>query len=821
VIARTASVVVALLAVLWPADAGLAAARDTTPPSAPRKVTATATSASTVVVRWRAARDNVRVSRYLVFRNGKRRATLGAKARKFTDRRVAAATRYVYVIRARDRAGNLSPKRRCASKRRPRCKRPLARAVVKTPAAPLTPSLTPLESVLPPLPGADPVPVLPPASTPAPTPTPATDGILVNLPVSPSAETIRTQLSTQDVWNGTFANLPGADGVSPQARLNALAPPNMRFHAGSDGGWADSNEPVVLPFPPPPLGSALPYHDTGSGMTISTPWDFDNLNDLMSEATAFGGPSGSPVVLNLRYMPDNMYTGTHRFGAEGTFSDRSYDASAEYYAAVLKYYNTNGASPPVAGMTPWPKPAGPWPIKYVEIYNEPDYSSENPRIPPTLTGPALSLQAVSGGSLDAGTYSYRASGLNSTGSPGNGESAAGAVASITLDAADITAGRRSVRLTWSAPDAEGLSPSAYVIYGRTSSRRIMSVVGSEAPGGRTFTDTGAIAPGGPSAPNGDRGTGGGGPVFSPLEYRAFWDKVAAALKAVDPSVKLVGPATTNPVAINAPSVITTAGPTNGPNDDSYIDYRNYYEVLMDASEPNKPDVISYHGYGGWEGTESNAQLLQRIDDMATDVKTEVLPHTGDRPLWQTEDNVNAAGLVSGDGRATNQFAAAWWGKLFGVMANTSPHIERLYQYTITESPTFDLLWDSTYSGLAGSRAGRPTLPYWAIKQLNQAFPPGSKLLGVSGAPAGTTVLAAVTAPSYDHVSVLVVNAPDSAQPVSGTVTINGATVTSATRHTIDEHTSMATGPAQVDAGATNRQPLALDGYGLTIYGFDL
>ena len=66
----------------------------------------------------------------------------------------------------------------------------------------------------------------------------------------------------------------------------------------------------------------------------------------------------------------------------------------------------------------------------------------------------------------------------------------------------------------------------------------------------------------------------------------------------------------------------------------------------------------------------------------------------------------AAGLVSGDGRATNQFAAAWWGKLFSVMANTSPHIERLYQYTITESPTFDLLWDATYGGLAGSRAGR-------------------------------------------------------------------------------------------------------------------
>ena len=651
---------------------------------------------------------------------------------------------------------------------------------------------------------------------------PPTGDITVSLPVRADAQTINTQLSTQDVWNGNLSGLPKADGQSAQDRLNALAPPNMRFHVGTDGGWSDNNTMVGLPFPAPPLGSALPYKDTGSGMTISKAWDFSHMNSLLSEAKDFDGPdSANPLLLNLRYLPDNMYTGTHTFGSPGVLSDMSYDAAAEYFADVLAYYNTSGPQPPVAGMTPWPKPGGPWPIRYVEIHNEPDYSSENPRVPPTLTAPTLTAAKVQGGTLAAGTYNYRASGLNSTGSPGNGETAAGPVAAITLTADDIAAGRRSVKLTWAPTTSVGLSPSAYVIYGRTaSSRKLMTVVGDQAPGGLTFTDTGAITPGGPSAPANDSDTGGGGPVFSPLEYKTFWDKVAPALKAVDPNVKLVGPATTNPEPINAPSVIRTAGPTSGPNDDSYHDRRSYYELLEEPSEPNKPDVMSYHGYGGWNGTETNAQMLKQIDTIAAGIRTNILPYSGNTPLWQTEANVNATGMPAGDARATNQFAAAWWGKMFAVMSQTSPNIQRVFHYVITESNTYDLIWDSTYKGIAGSLAGRPTMPYWAIMNLDQAFPAGSKLLDVSGAPAGSYVVAAALPPTFTHVNVLVANAPSAEAPLSGTLKISGRAVTASTRRTIDASTSMATGPAAVDGGALNDQPINLGGYGLTIYGFD-
>src|SRR5215212_5291594 len=350
---------------------------------------------------------------------------------------------------------------------------------------------------------------------------------------------------------------------------------------------------------------------------------------------------------------------------------------------------------------------------------------------------------------------------------------------------------------------------------------MMSVVGSKAPGGLAFTDTGSITPGGPNAPSSDSGTGGGGPVFSPLEYRAFWDKVAPALKAVDPNVKLIGPATTNPIPISGPSVVKIAGPTNGPNDESYVDHRSYFELLTEPSEPNKPDVISYHGYGGFQGgADTNADLLTQIDTLADDLTGNVLPDTGNVPLWQTEANVNAAPLGASDARAVNQFGAAWWGKLFTVMSQRSPHVQRLYQYVITESPTYDLIWDDTYAGLAGSRAGRPTLPYWQIMNMNRAFPPGSRVLNVTGAPAGTYVLAVATPPDFDHVSVMVVNAPNAAQNVSGTVSIAGKWVTAAKRRVIDASTSMAAGPATTDAGAQNTQPLTLNGYGVSFYEFD-
>jgi chitodextrinase len=83
------------------------AAPDTTAPSTPAGLTATAVSSSQINLSWAAATDNVGVTGYNVFRGGMLIATLGAVT-TFQNNGLAASTTYSYTIRARDAAGNVS-----------------------------------------------------------------------------------------------------------------------------------------------------------------------------------------------------------------------------------------------------------------------------------------------------------------------------------------------------------------------------------------------------------------------------------------------------------------------------------------------------------------------------------------------------------------------------------------------------------------------------------------------------------------------------------------------------------------------------------------
>ncbi|MFE2758204.1 RICIN domain-containing protein, partial [Actinosynnema sp. NPDC059335] len=81
---------------------------DTTPPSTPTGVTATA-SGTSVTVRWSPATDNVGVTGYEVLRDGVQvGSTSGATTTSFTDSGLAANTRYEYRVRARDAQANRS-----------------------------------------------------------------------------------------------------------------------------------------------------------------------------------------------------------------------------------------------------------------------------------------------------------------------------------------------------------------------------------------------------------------------------------------------------------------------------------------------------------------------------------------------------------------------------------------------------------------------------------------------------------------------------------------------------------------------------------------
>src|SRR5947207_1425050 len=79
---------------------------DTTPPSVPTGLTASAVSSSQINLSWTASSDNVGVSGYRVYRNGTQIATTGATS--FANTGLSPSTTYSYTVAAYDAAGNLS-----------------------------------------------------------------------------------------------------------------------------------------------------------------------------------------------------------------------------------------------------------------------------------------------------------------------------------------------------------------------------------------------------------------------------------------------------------------------------------------------------------------------------------------------------------------------------------------------------------------------------------------------------------------------------------------------------------------------------------------
>ncbi|MCC6792667.1 MAG: DNRLRE domain-containing protein, partial [Thermomicrobiales bacterium] len=79
---------------------------DTTAPGVPAGLTTTPLSSDAISLRWDAAADNVGVTGYDIFRDGKHLSSVAGTS--FTDSSVGPSQRYGYQVRARDAAGNRS-----------------------------------------------------------------------------------------------------------------------------------------------------------------------------------------------------------------------------------------------------------------------------------------------------------------------------------------------------------------------------------------------------------------------------------------------------------------------------------------------------------------------------------------------------------------------------------------------------------------------------------------------------------------------------------------------------------------------------------------
>jgi chitodextrinase len=83
-----------------------ASVADTTPPSQPAAFTAVPAGSTNATLSWSASTDNVRVTGYIVRRNGTQIATLTAT--NYADTGLSPSTSYTYTVAARDAAGNVS-----------------------------------------------------------------------------------------------------------------------------------------------------------------------------------------------------------------------------------------------------------------------------------------------------------------------------------------------------------------------------------------------------------------------------------------------------------------------------------------------------------------------------------------------------------------------------------------------------------------------------------------------------------------------------------------------------------------------------------------
>lgn len=102
----TSSAATALAGLLFVTSASFAFAADTTPPSTPTGLSASAVSLSQINLSWIASTDNVGVAGYGVFRNGLQVGTTSATS--YSDAGLMAGTSYSYAVDAFDAAGNLS-----------------------------------------------------------------------------------------------------------------------------------------------------------------------------------------------------------------------------------------------------------------------------------------------------------------------------------------------------------------------------------------------------------------------------------------------------------------------------------------------------------------------------------------------------------------------------------------------------------------------------------------------------------------------------------------------------------------------------------------
>lgn len=282
-----------------------------------------------------------------------------------------------------------------------------------------------------------------------------------------------------------------------------------------------------------------------------------------------------------------------------------------------------------------------------------------------------------------------------------------------------------------------------------------------------------------------------GPALTSDRYVKMWNTVVPRMRAVDPSIKVVGPATAN---------IDTG------QDPEYIP-----DLMQNATY--KPDIISYHGYGGWDNSQSDLDMFDGDSGLRYIVNGADQVHSWapGKPVWVTEINVNAAWGNDPAKRPWSAYGVAWVAAAFRNLGLKG--VALLNQYDFIEIPQFGLIDDTT---------GATNLGYWRDMLLNQSFPTGSTILRSSSSKAN--ILALAVRQSNGTINILVINRqvnPISSVggrglPATVTVQLQDITPAAISLQKIDGSTNPSRGPQTVTLSPSTSLQVSFTGYGMAI-----
>lgn len=295
--------------------------------------------------------------------------------------------------------------------------------------------------------------------------------------------------------------------------------------------------------------------------------------------------------------------------------------------------------------------------------------------------------------------------------------------------------------------------------------------------------------------------------ITPQEYVTLYNTTVPAMQAVDPRVKFVA------VELS----------------DFGTEPEKFLPTFV-AGVKARVDAVATHFYGSCDQTDTDQQVFGSITQFASDtqyIRAQMAtnPALATKPLWVTENNVNAdfgnngmsvcnpGQIFVADARGTSAFFAAWRPLVYLSLAKAGAQSLHHWDYDAdVQYGEVDYNTDNTY------------LSYWVNYNLNHLFPtpPGADILAttISDSTQGVDSLAvrnddgsvvvmvvnhAIANPQTDN------NGPGLARTAAIDVSALGS-FQSATLTTIDGSTSAANGPSTKSVPLAGTIQVPLNGY---------